>query len=830
MTQSTLFTDAETATRLSAEELLRRLHSDPEGLTDEDAAHRLKQVGPNALPEKHDPLWLKFLRYFWGPIPWMIEAAAILSGVVQHWADLVIICVLLLVNAVIGFWQEYKADNAIALLKRKLALEGRVRRAGRWITRPARELVPGDLVRIRLGDVVPADLKLMKADNLSIDQSALTGESLPVEKQASDLAYSGSVVQRGEADGIVTATGPHTFFGKTARLVQQAKSTSHYQKAVLKIGHFLIMMTIALVGLILITALFRHTPFLETLQFVLVLTVAAIPVALPAVLSVTMAVGAVHLAKRKAIVSRLVAIEEMAGMDVLCSDKTGTLTQNRLRLGKPVRFTDEPSEELIRAAALASRVEDHDPIEAAIFQGLEDESAELSACEIVAFEPFDPVSKRSEATVVKDGRRFKVTKGAPQVITDLCEVGESLRERVDNTANDLAGRGYRTLAVARTGDDGQWRLLGLLPLSDPPRGDSAETVRAAQEMGIDVKMVTGDHLAIAKETARRLELGQDIISAEDVFSADHAASDERIAAADGFAQVFPEHKYNIVGALQRLGHFVGMTGDGVNDAPALKKADAGVAVSGATDAARGAADLVLTAPGLSVIIDAIKESRRIFQRMNSYAVYRIAETIRVLLFMTASILIFDFYPVTAVMIIILALLNDGPIMLIAYDRTTLPPRPTRWDMHKVLTIAAVLGVLGVFASFFWFWIGESALHLDRATIQTLMFLKLSVAGHLTIYLARTGEHHFWERPLPAPILFFTAESLQFLATLVAVYGIFMEPVGWTLAGLTWAYALGWFLVTGFVKVHVFRLVSHRARWGQRSVERGEAALHHGGAA
>jgi H+-transporting ATPase len=827
MTESTLITDADTAAKLSTEELLRKLRSDPAGLTEEDAAQRLEQVGPNAIPEKHEPLWLKFLRYFWGPIPWMIEAAAILSGVVRHWADLVIIGVLLCVNAVIGFWQEHKADNAIALLKQKLALEARVRRAGKWTTRPARDLVPGDLVRIRLGDVVPADMKLMKADNLSIDQSALTGESLPVGKEASDLAYSGSVVQRGEADGIVTATGLHTFFGKTASLVQQAKATSHYQKAVMRIGHFLIMVTIALVAVILITALFRHTPFLETLQFTLILTVASIPVALPAVLSVTMAVGAVKLAKRQAIVSRLVSIEEMAGMDVLCSDKTGTLTQNRLTLGEPVRFTDEPADELIRAAALASREEDHDPIEAPIFQGLQDKSRALSGCKVEAFEPFDPVSKRSEATIAEKGRRFRVTKGAPQVIADLCDADAALREKVENAANDLAGRGYRTLGVARATDEGPWRLLGLLPLFDPPRDDSAETIQAARGMGIDVKMVTGDHLAIAEETARRLELGQDIISAEDAFSSGHAVSDERIAGADGFAQVFPEHKYKIVEALQRLGHFVGMTGDGVNDAPALKKADAGVAVSGATDAARGAADLVLTAPGLSVIIDAIKESRRIFRRMNSYAIYRIAETTRVLLFMTAAILIFNFYPVTAVMIIILALVNDGPIMLIAYDRTPLLPSPTRWDMHKVLTIAFVLGVLGVFASFTWFWIGESVLHLDRATIQTLMFLKLSVAGHLTIYLARTGEHHFWERPLPAPILFFTAESLQLTATLVAVYGLFMEPVGWKLAGLTWAYALAWFIVTGFVKVHAFRLVNHHERWGRRSVERGETVLHHG---
>jgi H+-transporting ATPase len=512
MSQIASITDATTVAKLSAEELLERLGSDPGGLTEDEAAERLERIGPNAIEEKRESPWMKFLHYFWGPIPWMIEAAAILSAVVQHWADLAIICALLLVNAVIGFWQEHKADNAIALLKKKLALKARVCRSGNWTTRPAEDLVPGDLVRIRLGDVVPADLKLMKTDNLSADESALTGESLPVEKDASDVAYSGSVIQRGEADGLVTATGADTFFGRTARLVQQDKGSSHYQKAVLRIGHYLIMLTIGLVALILIVALFRETPFLETLQFLLILTVAAIPVALPAVLSVTMAVGAIHLARRQAIVSRLVAIEEMAGVDVLCSDKTGTLTQNQLSLGEPVQFAGAQAEDVIRAAALASRAEDGDPIEAAIFHALDRGDDALAGHEIEAFEPFDPVSKRSEATISRGGRRFKVTKGACQVIAELCHLDGALQQQVDESVETFATRGYRTLAVAKSTEKGTWQLLGLLPFFDPPRDDSAETIRAARKLGIDVKMVTGDHLAIARETARQLHMGNRIKS------------------------------------------------------------------------------------------------------------------------------------------------------------------------------------------------------------------------------------------------------------------------------------------------------------------------------
>jgi H+-transporting ATPase len=538
-----------------------------------------------------------------------------------------------------------------------------------------------------------------------------------------------------------------------------------------------------------------------------VLTVAAIPVAMPAVLSVTMAVGARLLAAREAIVSRLAAIEELAGVDVLCSDKTGTLTQNKLKLGDPFCVGDVKQDELVLAGCLASRAEDQDTIDMAVLAGLKDQKL-LQQYQVLHFQPFDPVHKRTEAKVkAKNGSIFRVTKGAPQVILALSANAAKVEAAVDKTIGEFAKRGFRSLGVARAEGDGAWQFLGVLPLSDPPRPDSKETIATAGRLGIDVKMLTGDQIAIAKEIAKQIGLGTNILDASGFGDTKHhqgAQLDQAIEEADGFAQVFPEHKFHIVDVLQRHGHIVGMTGDGVNDAPPLKKADCGIAVSGATDTARAAADIVLLTPGLSVIIDAIKESRKIFQRMNSYAIYRIAETIRVLLFMTLSILVFNFYPVTAIMIVLLAVLNDGAILSIAYDNVRTSEAPEAWNMRIVLGIATVLGIAGVFASFGLFYIGEQVFHLDRAVIQTLMYLKLSVAGHLNIFVTRT-RGPFWSIR-PATILLVAVLGTQVLATIIAAYGLLMTPIGWGWAAFVWGYALVWFLVNDRVKLAAYRVL------------------------
>jgi H+-transporting ATPase len=787
-------------------ELEKKLASSPEGISQAEAQKRLTQYGPNEIEEKKTNPFLKFLSYFWGPIPWMIEVAVILSGVIRHWPDFFIILLLLVANAVVGFWEEHEAGNAIAALKAKLAIKARVKRDGKWITPEARELVPGDVIRVRLGDIVPADARLLEGDPVEVDQSALTGESLPATRKSGEAVFSGSIIRQGEIGAMVYATGANTYFGKTAQLVQEAHTVSHFQRAVLKIGNYLIILAVALVAVIIAVAIFRGDKILTTLQFALVLTVAAIPVAMPTVLSVTMAVGARLLAKKEAIVSRLVAIEELAGVDVLCADKTGTLTQNKLTLGDPFSVNNIPAEQVILNAALASRADNNDTIDLAVLGGLKDKDS-LKNYDVVHFQPFDPVHKRTEAAVkAKDGKTFKVTKGAPQVILELSANAGQVKPAVEKAVNEFAARGFRSLGVARAEGEGQWQFLGVLPLFDPPREDAKATIVTASQMGVKVKMVTGDALAIAKETAKKLDMGTNILDAAglgDSKKQETAAVAESIEKADGFAQVFPEHKFHIVDVLQKLGHIVGMTGDGVNDAPALKKADCGIAVSAATDAARAAAAIVLLTPGLSVIIDAIKESRRIFQRMNSYAIYRIAETIRVLLFMTLAILVFNFYPLTAVMIVMLALLNDGAILSIAYDNVHYKDQPEAWNMRMVLGIATVLGVIGVASAFGLFYLGERIFHLDRAHIQTLMYLKLSVAGHLTIFLTRT-RGPFWSIR-PARILWGAVLGTQIIATLIAVYGLFMTPLGWGWAMFVWGYAIVWFLLNDRVKLLAYRI-------------------------
>ena len=772
-------------------EVEKRLSASTDGLTQADATKRLAQYGPNEIEEKKTNALLKFLRYFWGPIPWMIEVAVVLSGVVRHWPDFFIILLLLVANATIGFWEERQAGNAIDALKARLAIKARVQRDGKWITPPAREVVPGDVIRLRLGDIVPADARLLEGDEISVDQSALTGESLPASKKSGDAVFSGSIVRRGEIGALVYATGGKTYFGETAELVQSAVTVSHFQKAVLKIGNYLIILAVVLVSVIIGIGIYRGEDVLTVLQFALVLTVAAIPVAMPTVLSVTMAVGARLLAKKQAIVSKLVAIEELAGVDVLCADKTGTLTQNKLTLGDPFCLDKTTPDQLILAAALASRSENDDTIDLAVLGGLKDKDA-LKPFQVTHFQPFDPVHKRTEATVkAADGTIFKVTKGAPQVIQGLSANAAAVKDAVDKAVNDFAKRGFRALGVARADGDGKWQLLGVLALFDPPRSDAKSTVATAAAMGVKIKMVTGDALAIAKETAQTLGMGTNILdgaSLGDSKSNETAADIKSVEEADGFAQVFPEHKFHIVDILQKHDHIVGMTGDGVNDAPALKKADCGFAVSGATDAARAAAAIVLVTPGLSVIIDAIKESRRIFQRMNSYAIYRIAETLRVLIFMTLAILVFRFYPLTAIMIVMLALLNDGAILSIAYDNVRYRNAPEVWNMRLVLGIATVLGLVGPIAAFGLFYLGDRYFKLGHPQLQTMMYLMLSVAGHLTIFQTRTRGP--WWSTRPAWILLGAVCGTQIVATLIAVYGVgLMTPLGWMYAGIVWALCL-----------------------------------------
>ena len=742
----------------------------------------------------------------------MIEAAAVVSAVISHWEDFWVIISLLLINGIVGFFQEHKADNAINLLKQKLSIRSRVLRDGKWVELPSQDLVPGDVVRVRLGDIIPADAKLFDGDYLLVDESALTGESLPVEKQVADVAYSGSIVQKGEMNALVVSTGMRTFFGKTAKLVVEAKTRSHFQKALIKIGNYLIALAIGLIALVFLVAIFRHESLLETLQFAVVLMIAAIPAALPAVLSVTMAVGAILLAKKQALVSKLVAIEELAGVDVLCADKTGTLTKNDLSVAELVTFDKFTDSDLLMFATLASRGEEQDHIDNAILSrakasGILDKSKSYKK---LSFKPFDPVIKRVESKIEESsGKEFLVSKGAPQAILALVLDKDEISAKVEESVSRLASKGFRSLGVARTNLQGIWEFVGIVSLHDPPREDSKDTIEKAKTMGINIKMITGDHIDIAKEIAKELNLGTDILGASQIIDKTDIEIQGIVEQADGFAQVFPEHKYKIVGMLQAKGHIVGMTGDGVNDAPALKKADVGIAVFGATDVAKSAAHIVLTQPGLSVIIDAVKESRKIFQRMKNYAIYRISETIRILFFLVSSILILNFYPITPLMIVLLAILNDVPIMTIAYDNVRISNRPERWEMKKVLGIATALGLIGVVSSFGLLYIGMNIFELKTGPLQSLVYLKLSVAGHMLFFIARTRDH-FWTVK-PALKLFLAIVTTQTIATVITAQGILVPAIGWDHALFVWGYALTWFVVTDFTKGPIYNLLENKIR-------------------
>ncbi len=839
-----------------------------EGLDSKEAEKRLQEYGPNAIEEKEEPLWHRIFRRFWGPIPWMIEAAAVLSALVQKWEDFTIIMVMLVVNAALDFLQEHRALNALAALKQRMRQEVLVLRNGAWQRIPARELVPGDIVKLKIGDLVPADVQLLDGNYLAIDQSALTGESLPVTKRKDEVAYANTVVKQGEMRAVVVNTGANTRFHSVVALVAKAslEEHSHFQQMVINIGNFLIIVTVALVALIVMVALFRNEDLLEILRFAMVLTVAAIPVALPAVLSVTMAVGALNLARRQAIVSRLTAIEELAGVDIFCSDKTGTLTKNEMQVADPVVLDGHTEEALFLYALLASRLENHDPIEIPLFHHAEQKFPEIDwqSWRQVEYIPFDPVRKRTEAVVEKDGERLRVMKGAAQVLLDLAEMPENETIAIARTIEVLASKGYRTLAVARQSGDGPLDLVGLIPLFDPPREDSAEVIQHMAEYGVRVKMVTGDNIAIAREIGRMLGLepralraeqlsgksGGELIAMAEALTAafyrklkgdvplkearrfadgvmeelkkmfdtnllerqfikvHESALADMMEEIDIFAEVVPEDKYALVETLQHADHIVGMTGDGVNDAPALRKADCGFAVANATDAARAASDIILTAPGLSVINDAIEQARITFERMKSYAIYRIAETIRVLLFMTLSIVVFNFYPVTAIMIVILALLNDIPILAIAYDNTKVNRQPVRWNMQELIMVSSILGVAGVISSFLLFFLLEEA-KIDQATIQTLIFLKLIVAGHTTIFVTRS-EDWMWRPPFPSTILLHASFWSAVLGTLICVYGWWVEPISWKWAGYIWLYALAWGIINDFVKRGAYGLLRRRS--------------------
>ncbi|KAI3941051.1 hypothetical protein MKW92_045327 [Papaver armeniacum] len=840
--------DAIDLERLPLEEVFGELRTSRGGLSSQDAEARVLIFGANKLEENPENKFLKFLSFMWNPLSWVMEAAAVMAIVLANgggegpdWQDFVGIVCLLIINSTISFIEENNAGNAAAALMARLAPKSKVLRDGRWQELDASVLVPGDIISIKLGDIIPADARLLEGDALKIDQSALTGESLPVTKKAGDEVYSGSTCKQGEIEAVVIATGRYSFLGKAAYLVDSTDVVGHFQQVLTAIGNFCIC-SIAVGMIIEIIVMFpiQHRPYRTGINNLLVLLIGGIPIAMPTVLSVTLAIGSHRLSQQGAITKRMTAIEEMAGMDVLCSDKTGTLTLNRLTVDRSlieVFNKNMDKDTIVLLAARASRLENQDAIDTAIINMLADPKEARENITPVHFLPFNPVEKRTAITYIdSDGNWHRASKGAPEQILNLCQEKEQIAGKVHAIIDKFAERGLRSLGVAcqevpeksEASPGGPWTFCGLLPLFDPPRHDSAETIRRALHLGVCVKMITGDQLAIAKETGRRLGMGTNMYPSSALLDRnrdDHEALpvDELVEQADGFAGVFPEHKYEIVKMLQEKKHICGMTGDGVNDAPALKKADIGIAVSDSTDAARSAADIVLTEPGLSVIIHAVLTSRSIFQRMKNYTIYAVSITIRIVLGFVLLTLIwkYDFPPF---MVLVIAILNDGTIMTISKDRVKPSPKPDNWKLNEIFATGIVLGTYLALVTVLFYWIVTTTtffqthfhlrtLSLTNGEVSSAVYLHVSVISQALIFVTRSQSWSFVERP--GVLLMCAFVVAQLLATVIAVYAnvsfASIHGIGWGWAGAIWLYSFVFYIPLDIIKFAV-RYALSGAAW------------------
>ncbi|KAJ2551768.1 hypothetical protein EV175_003570, partial [Coemansia sp. RSA 1933] len=815
------------------------LQTSPEGLTQAEATARIDKFGYNKLPEsKVNPI-LMFLSFMWNPLSWVMEAAALVAIVLSNgqgqapdWQDFIGIILLLIINSCIGFYEERGAGKAVEALMAALAPQCKVKRDGNWETMEAANLVPGDVISIGIGDIVPADSRMIVANNVKIDQAALTGESLPVGKEHGDEVFSGSTVKQGEAEAVVIGTGLNTFFGRAASLVAGAnEGMGHLQQVLAKIGNF----CICSIAIFLVAEIFVMYPgfryrYRRGMNNLLVLLIGGIPIAMPTVLSVTLAIGAKQLAEHKAIVTRMSAIEELAGVTILCSDKTGTLTLNELTIKTDAvkQYSDLSVDDILLLSAYASRTENPDAIDTSVVGSLPNPAMAREGMDLLDFVPFNPVDKRTQATYRRhsDGTVHRVTKGMSQVILELCtrEKTPETERQLHADVDEFAVRGLRALAVAEEsvpsgdieGEGTGFRLIGLLPIFDPPRHDTKETIDRAITLGVHVKMITGDQLAIAKETGRELGMGDTMYNASILHKPDELQGiansvDELVLRADGFAGVYPEHKYEIVERLQNLGHMVAMTGDGVNDAPALAKANVGVAVSDASDAARSAADIVLTEAGLSTIIEAFIHSRIIFQRMRNYAIYTCSVTIRVVT--TFAILVFAFkFDFPPFLVLILAFINDGTMMTISTDRVSPSKYPNAWNLKEIFSYAIVYGCYLTLSTLIFFIVVDKTNFFQRHgckpfsnhndfSFHSVIYLQVSILSQALIFVTRAQGFFFTERP--SVFLMCAFVLAQFVATIITVYANWgftdIRAAGWHWAGAVWIWDIVWFVPLDFIK-------------------------------
>lgn len=791
------------------------LNTDPSfGLTEEDVAKRRKKFGLNQMAEEQEHLISKFLLFFVGPIQFVMEAAAILAAGLEDWIDFGVICALLLLNASVGFIQEYQAGSIVDELKKTLANTAYVIRDGALVEIDSVQLVPGDILQLEDGTVIPADGRIVTENCLlQVDQSAITGESLAVDKKHGDSIYSSSTVKTGEAFMVVCATGDNTFVGRAAALVNKASHGSgHFTEVLNGIGTILLVLVIVTLLVVWVACFYRSIGIVAILRHTLAITIIGVPVGLPAVVTTTMAVGAAYLAQRQAIVQKLSAIESLAGVEILCSDKTGTLTKNKLSLHEPYTVEGVEADDLMLTACLAAsrKKKGLDAIDKAFLKSLINyprAKAALTKYKVLEFQPFDPVSKKVTAIVESpEGEKIFCVKGAPLFVLKTVEddhpIPEDIHENYQNTVAEFASRGFRSLGVARKRGEGHWEILGIMPCMDPPRDDTAATVNEARRLGLRVKMLTGDAVGIAKETCRQLGLGTNIYDAEKLGlsgGGDLAGSEiaDFVENADGFAEVFPQHKYNAVEILQNRGYLVAMTGDGVNDAPSLKKADTGIAVEGATDAARSAADIVFLAPGLSAIIDAIKTSRQIFHRMYAYVVYRIALSLHLEIFLGLWIAILN-QNMSIELVVFIAIFADVATLAIAYDNAPYDPEPVKWNLPRLWGMSIILGVIlavGTWITLTTMFMSKGGIIQNFGSIDGVLFLEISLTENWLIFITRANGP-FWSS-LPSWQLAGAVLAVDVIATCFTLFGWWSQ--NWTdvvTVVRTWIFSFGVFCIMG----------------------------------
>jgi H+-transporting ATPase len=777
----------------SVPDTLAALHVNPDsGLTHTEVETRRKEQGYNEVAqEKAHPVRM-FLGKFWGLSAWMLELIMVLSVVLRKFSDLAVVGALLVVNAVLSFMQEHRAAGVVEALRRRLQVSARVRRDSSWQVIPARELVPGDIVRMRPGDIIPADVKLLTGD-LSIDQSALTGESKDADKGPGGVLSSGSVVRRGEGNGVVMLTGAKTYFGRTTELVQLARPKLHIEAVVAKVVRWLFVIVGALLGVVVVLSLVRHVSMLEMIPLLLVLLMSAVPVALPVMFTVSMAVGSKELAKRGVLVTRLSAAEDAATMDVLCVDKTGTITMNRLTVTGVIPLEHATEADVLFAGALASQEANQDPIDLAFLAAAKERHIfdNLARVVPVSFAPFDAKNRRTEAVVEQDGQRFRVMKGALRTIAEICGLALPAIQELEARVKVSAEKGYRTLAVARGPETGPPTLVGLVSLYDPPRPDAKELIAALKDLGVGVKMLTGDALPVASEIARGVGLS-DIRRVADLKAASAQTGNATVdlfSGADGFAEVFPEDKYVVVKGLQAAGHITGMTGDGVNDAPALRQAEVGIAVSSATDVAKGAASVVLTVPGLTNIVALVEQGRTIYQRILTWVINKISRTILKAAFVAIAFVVTGKFVVSVFAMLLLTFMTDFAKIALATDHVRSSRKPETWNIGGFVAVAVATGVAMVAETLLLLWIGWSHFGLAKrdSALYTFSFLMLLYFAVFSVVSARERRAFWSTMPSKTLMAALIADTLVgTILTRVGLPGLMPLPWSQTLAILAYA--------------------------------------------